>query len=134
MPWDLRTYVWTIGHEVKMGGCLLRLGRGVTSSAPGEGAKEGAGVSACQKECEWQGPKGEPTMDRKGEVPMAPCSVMVWLALPCFLTVPWAQAEPGDARAWGKRGSNFSQANGKDKALAAFSDPKGEFVKGGRYI
>jgi hypothetical protein len=32
-----------------------------------------------------------------------------------------AQAKPGDAEAWVKKGIEFYKANGKDKALAAFS-------------
>ncbi|MEJ5328816.1 MAG: cache domain-containing protein [Desulfobaccales bacterium] len=63
--------------------------------------------------------------------------VVVWLTLLCFLTVPvlaLAQAKPEDAQAWVKKGIEFYKANGKDKALAAFSDPKGEFMKGDLYI
>lgn len=33
-----------------------------------------------------------------------------------------------------KKGIEFYKANGKDKALAAFNDPKGQFVKDDLYI
>ena len=33
-----------------------------------------------------------------------------------------------------KKAAEFYQANGKDKALAEFRDPKGQFVKGDLYI
>ncbi len=49
-------------------------------------------------------------------------------------TLAFAQAKPEDAQAWVKKGSEYYKANGKEKALAAFSDPKGEFVKGDLYI
>ncbi len=77
------------------------------------------------------------TTSRKEEVPMVSRRVVVWLTLLCFLTVPvlaLAQAKPEDAQAWVKKGIEFYKANGKDKALAAFSDPKGEFMKGDLYI
>jgi cytochrome c len=45
-----------------------------------------------------------------------------------------AQATPDDAKAWVQKGKEFFQKEGKDKALAAFKDPKGEFVKGDLYI
>ncbi len=55
----------------------------------------------------------------------------------CFLvgtTLAFAQAKPEDAKAWVKKGIEYYKANGKDKALAAFSNPKGECVKGDLYI
>ena len=45
-----------------------------------------------------------------------------------------AQATPDDAKAWVQKGKEFFQKQGKDKALAAFKDSKGEFVKGDLYI
>lgn len=64
-------------------------------------------------------------------------ALIVVITLFCFVTVPalaLAQATPDDAQAWVKKGIGFFKANGKAKALAAFSDPKGEFVKGDLYI
>jgi len=51
-------------------------------------------------------------------------ALIVLITLFCFVTVPaltLAQAKPGDAEAWVKKGVEFYKANGKDKALAAFS-------------
>ncbi len=59
------------------------------------------------------------------------------LILLCFVTVPaltLAQAKPDDAKAWVQKGIEFYKANGKGKALAAFSDAKGQFVKDDLYI
>jgi len=64
-------------------------------------------------------------------------ALIVLITLLCFITVTalaLAQATPDDAQAWVKKGIGFFKANGKAKALAAFSDPKGEFVKGDLYI
>jgi cytochrome c len=55
----------------------------------------------------------------------------------CFLigaTLAFAQAKPDDAKDWVKKGVEFYKANGKDKSLAAFNDPKGQFVKDDLYI
>ncbi len=49
-------------------------------------------------------------------------------------TLAMAQAQPDDAKAWVKKGIDFYKANGKDKALAAFKDAKGAFVKDDLYI
>jgi signal transduction histidine kinase len=46
----------------------------------------------------------------------------------------FAQATPDAAKAWVKKAAEFYQAHGKDKALAEFSDPKGQFFKGDLYI
>ena len=46
----------------------------------------------------------------------------------------FAQATSNAARAWVKKAAEFYQAHGKDKALAEFSDPKGQFCKGDLYI
>ncbi len=43
-------------------------------------------------------------------------------------------ATPDDAKAIAEKAVAFWKANGKDKALAAFNDPKGQFVKGDVYI
>src|SRR5512141_1931531 len=64
-------------------------------------------------------------------------ALIVLITLLSFVTVPalaLAQATSDDAQAWVTKGIEFYKANGKDKALAAFSDPKGEFVKGDLYI
>ncbi len=45
-----------------------------------------------------------------------------------------AQAKPSDAEAWVKKGVEFYKAQGKDKALAEFNNPKGQFVKDDLYI
>jgi cytochrome c len=59
------------------------------------------------------------------------------VVLSCFLigaTLSFAQAKPDDAKDWVKKGVEFYKANGKDKALAAFNEPKGQFVKDDLYI
>jgi signal transduction histidine kinase len=49
-------------------------------------------------------------------------------------TLANAQAKPDDAQAWVKKAIEFFNANGKDKAIAAFNDGKGQFVKDDLYI
>lgn len=39
-----------------------------------------------------------------------------------------------EAVAMVKRASEYLQKNGKDKAIAAFNDPKGEFIQGDLYV
>ena len=54
-----------------------------------------------------------------------------------LITIAHAQAKkatPGEAKAWVKKGKEFYKKQGKDKAIAAFKDPKGEFAKGDLYI
>ena len=46
----------------------------------------------------------------------------------------FAGAKPADAQAIVKKGIEYYKANGKAKALAAFKDPTGPFVKGDLYI
>jgi cytochrome c len=46
----------------------------------------------------------------------------------------FAQTTTNAARDWVKKAGAFYQAQGKEKALAAFSDPKGQFIKGDLYI
>jgi cytochrome c len=61
--------------------------------------------------------------------------LVVALALVSFLAaLSFAAATPKDAEAWAKKAVEYFKANGKDKALAEFSNPKGEFVKGDLYI
>jgi signal transduction histidine kinase len=43
-------------------------------------------------------------------------------------------ATPDEAVALVKKGVEFYKKNGKEKALAAFSDPRGQFVKGELYF
>jgi signal transduction histidine kinase len=64
-------------------------------------------------------------------------SIIGLVVVSCFLigaTLAFAQAKPDDAQAWVKKGVEFYKANGKDKAMAAFNDPKGQFVKEDLYI
>jgi len=53
-----------------------------------------------------------------------------------YASTAWAQPAPteADAQAFAKKGVAFFKANGKEKALAAYSDPKGEFVSGELYL
>lgn len=61
--------------------------------------------------------------------------LVVALAAVAFLAgLTFAAATPKDAEAWTKKAVEFYKANGKDKALAEFSKPKGEFVKDDQYI
>jgi cytochrome c len=46
----------------------------------------------------------------------------------------YAAGTAADAKALVEKAVAFYKANGKDKAVAAFNDPKGEFVKGDLYI
>jgi cytochrome c len=46
-----------------------------------------------------------------------------------------AQAtSPDDAKAFAEKAAAFAKAQGKDKAVAEFNNPKGQFVKGELYI
>lgn len=51
-----------------------------------------------------------------------------------YAAAAYAQATANDAKAWVKKAAEFYQAHGKDQALAEFSNPKGQFVKGDLYI
>lgn len=44
------------------------------------------------------------------------------------------RSSPQDAEKWVKKAVTFFKANGKDKALAEFSNPNGKFVKDDLYI
>jgi cytochrome c len=46
----------------------------------------------------------------------------------------WAGGTAAEAEAMVQKGLDFIKANGKDKALEAFSNPAGEFVKGDLYL
>ena len=63
--------------------------------------------------------------------------VMVIASLFCITIMAGAalaQAKPADAEAWVKKAADFYKAQGKDKALAEFNNPKGQFVKDDLYI
>jgi cytochrome c len=61
-------------------------------------------------------------------------SLLIILCVLISATMAFAQAKPEDAQGWVKKAAEFYKANGKDKALAAFNDPKGQFVKDDLYI
>jgi signal transduction histidine kinase len=50
------------------------------------------------------------------------------------MTAAAAQSTPDQAKALVEKATAYLKAEGKDKALAAFSDPKGEFVNGDLYL
>jgi len=59
------------------------------------------------------------------------------IVLSCFLigaTMAVALTTPDEAKAWVKKAIEYYKANGKDKALAEFSNPKGQFCKEDCYI
>jgi signal transduction histidine kinase len=60
-------------------------------------------------------------------------AMIVGLMFAGFSTVAFANT-PDAAKAMVKKAVVFLKANGKDKALAEFSNPKGQFVKGELYL
>jgi cytochrome c len=61
--------------------------------------------------------------------------LVVALVAVAFLTgLALAAAGPAEAKAWVKKAVEYYQAYGKTKALAEFSNPKGQFVKDNLYI
>ena len=46
----------------------------------------------------------------------------------------WGEGTPEEARALVEKAIEFYKANGKEKALAEFGKPKGQFTKGDLYI
>jgi cytochrome c len=60
--------------------------------------------------------------------------VVAVVALAFLASLTLAATRAGEAKAWVKKAVEYYQANGKEKALAEFSKPKGEFVKGDLYI
>jgi len=52
----------------------------------------------------------------------------------CFAGLAFAAATKADAESMVKKGIASIKENGKEKALAEFSNPKGQFVKGELYI
>ena len=60
---------------------------------------------------------------------------IVLVTLVVFGATLMAQAAPlDDAKALAEKAAAFMKANGKDKAIAEFNDPKGQWVKGDLYI
>jgi cytochrome c len=63
--------------------------------------------------------------------------VVCLILVSCLLigaTLAFATTTPDDAKAWVKKAVEYYKANGKEKALAAFSDSKGQFCQGDLYI
>ena len=60
--------------------------------------------------------------------------VFLMLSFLVGANLAFALTTPDDAKTWVKKGVEYYKTNGKDKALAAFNDSKGEFVKGDLYI
>lgn len=60
---------------------------------------------------------------------------MVFAVMVMFSTVCLLQASTADeAKAFAEKAAAYAKANGKEKALAEFNNPKGQFVKGDLYI
>ncbi|OPY75718.1 MAG: Cache domain protein [Syntrophorhabdus sp. PtaU1.Bin058] len=51
----------------------------------------------------------------------------------CLVSITLAASQE-EAKAMVEKAAEFYKANGKDKAMAAFNDPKGQFVQGELYI
>ena len=63
------------------------------------------------------------------------CAIMACGIFLFALTFPvWGAGTPEEAKALVAQAIAFYKANGKEKALAEFSKPKGQFVKGDLYI
>lgn len=60
--------------------------------------------------------------------------VMAWMLVICFAGFAVADASRADAEGMVKKAIAFVKANGKEKALTEFSNPKGQFVKGELYV
>jgi cytochrome c len=56
------------------------------------------------------------------------------VAVPLLASVTFAAPTKDEAKAWVKKAVAYYQTHGKTKALAEFSNPKGQFVKGDLYI
>ena len=60
---------------------------------------------------------------------------MAFAVMVVFSTVCLAQAATADeAKAFAEKAAAYAKSNGKEKALAEFNNPKGQFVKGDLYI
>ncbi len=62
------------------------------------------------------------------------CIAFVALAGVAFTAAADPAHTPDDAKALVQKAAGFFKSQGKDKALAAFNDPKGEFVQGDLYL
>jgi signal transduction histidine kinase len=63
------------------------------------------------------------------------CVIMACGIFLFVLTLPaWCRGTPEEAKALVEKAIAFYKANGKQKALAEFSKPKGQFTKGDLYI
>ncbi|MEJ2671661.1 MAG: cache domain-containing protein [Deltaproteobacteria bacterium] len=61
--------------------------------------------------------------------------LVVALTVVAFMaSLTFAAATPEQAKAWVQKAVKYYKDNGKAKALAEFSKPKSEFVKGDQYI
>lgn len=61
-------------------------------------------------------------------------AIFTGLFLLGLTALSFADSTPEQAKALVKEAVAFQKANGKEKALAEFSNPKGKFVKGDLYI
>jgi signal transduction histidine kinase len=62
------------------------------------------------------------------------CFALVALAGLAFSAVADPAHTPDDAKALVQKAAGYFKSQGKDKALVAFNDPKGEFVAGDLYL
>ncbi len=62
------------------------------------------------------------------------CGMVVALMVMAGMVLVAQAATEGDAKAMVEKAVVFWKANGKDKAIAEFNNPKGQFVKGDLYI
>lgn len=61
-------------------------------------------------------------------------SVVALVAVAFLAGLALAAARPQEAKAWVQKAVAYYKSHGRTKALAEFSNPKGEFVKGELYI
>lgn len=62
------------------------------------------------------------------------CAVLTVVMLVCGVFCIARAASPDDAKAFAEKAAAFAKAQGRDKAVAEFNNPKGQFVKGELYI
>jgi cytochrome c len=63
------------------------------------------------------------------------CSVVLAVFFVVLGTVHMSQAStPEEAKAMAEKAAAYWKANGKDKAIAEFNNPQGQFVKGDVYV
>jgi cytochrome c len=60
--------------------------------------------------------------------------VALAIVFTCAIAVAAFSATPEDAKALAEKAMAFYKANGKEKAIADFNNPKGQFVKGDLYV